>query len=139
MDRHSFTLVVAEKPSVAKNIASVVTDSMQKKNGYFEGSGYLISWCLGHLAEPAQPETYREEWKRWELDTLPILPDQWKYVVKEKTKGQYKVLRQLLHREDVTNVVCATDVGQCGGVTNKKGLPQFLKGYDRNSYSLLLP
>lgn len=114
MDGHSFTLVVAEKPSVAKNIASVVTDGMQKKNGYFEGSGYLISWCLGHLAEPAQPETYREEWKRWELDSLPILPDQWKYVVKEKTKGQYKVLRQLLHREDVTNVVCATDAGREG-------------------------
>lgn len=101
MGKNSYTLVVTEKPSVAESIASAIAGSIQKKNGYLEGSGYLVSWCVGHLAEPAQPEEYKEAWKRWSLDSLPVLPEKWKYVIKKETEGQYETLRRLLHREDV--------------------------------------
>lgn len=111
MNRQSFALIVAEKPSVAAAVASVIIRDFQKRKGFLEGEGYLISWCLGHLAEPAQPEVYRDEWRKWSLDSLPILPDKWTYVIKESTKEQFHVLSKLMNREDVSEVICATDVG----------------------------
>ncbi len=77
-----------------------------------EGDGYIVSWCIGHLVELAQPGMYKEEWKKWDYGSLPIIPKQWKYTVKENTRKQYGILCSLLNRDDVETVICATDVGR---------------------------
>ncbi len=103
-------LVIAEKPSVAKSIADVLgADSRQ--DGYFEGNDYLVSWCVGHLIELAQPESYGEKWKKWTYESLPVNPLHFQYEIKEDTKEQYYVLYELMHDMRVSEVVCATDVG----------------------------
>ena len=106
-------LVIAEKPSVAKSIANVI-GAKEQKNGYLEGNGYLVSWCVGHLVELAQPESYGEQWKKWTHENLPILPDKWQYELKAETEAQYIVLENLMHDERVTSVICATDAGREG-------------------------
>ena len=106
-------LVIAEKPSVAKSIADVL-GAIDRQDGYFEGGGYLVSWCVGHLIELAEPESYGEQWKKWTYDSLPVNPKHWKYEIKEDTKGQYDVLYGLLHDSRVDEVVCATDAGREG-------------------------
>ena len=106
-------LVIAEKPSVAKSIAEVL-GATDRKDGYFEGSGYLVSWCIGHLIELAQPESYGEQWKKWTYDSLPVKPEQWQFEIKKDTKEQYDVLYELLHDSRVETVVCATDAGREG-------------------------
>jgi len=106
-------LVIAEKPSVAKSIADVLgADSRQ--DGYFEGNDYLVSWCVGHLIELAQPESYGEKWKKWTYDSLPVNPLHFQYEIKEDTKEQYYVLYELMHDMRVSEVVCATDAGREG-------------------------
>lgn len=74
----SFKLVIAEKPSVAQSLAKVI-GATEKKEGYLEGNGYLVSWCVGHLVELAEPEEYDERYAKWRHEDLPILPDEWKY------------------------------------------------------------
>ncbi|MDE6318809.1 MAG: DNA topoisomerase 3, partial [Lachnospiraceae bacterium] len=106
-------LVIAEKPSVARSIAEVI-GAVESKDGYMEGNGYLVSWCVGHLVELAQPESYGEQWKKWTYESLPIKPENWQYEVKADTKAQYDVLYQLMHREDVSATICATDAGREG-------------------------
>ena len=106
-------LVIAEKPSVAKSIAEVL-GAVNRQDGYYEGGGYLVSWCIGHLVELAQPESYGEQWKKWTYDSLPVNPVQWKYEIKEDTKEQYDVLYELMHDGRVDEVVCATDAGREG-------------------------
>ena len=106
-------LVIAEKPSVARSIAEVI-GAVDSKDGYMEGNGYLVSWCVGHLVELAQPESYGEQWKKWTYESLPIKPENWQYEVKADTKAQYDVLYQLMHREDVSATICATDAGREG-------------------------
>lgn len=106
-------LVVTEKPSVAKHIAAVL-GAADRKEGYLEGNGYLVSWCVGHLIELAQPESYGEQWKKWNYESLPILPGHWEYQVKEDTKDQYDVLYSLFHDTRIDSVVCATDAGREG-------------------------
>ena len=106
-------LVIAEKPSVAKSIAEVL-GAMNRKDGYFEGNGYLVSWCVGHLVELAEPESYGDKWKRWTYESLPVKPELWQYEIKEDTKEQYDVLYALLHDNRVEAVVCATDAGREG-------------------------
>lgn len=106
-------LVISEKPSVAASIAKVI-GADTKENGYYEGSGYIVSWCVGHLIELAQPQEYNAIYEKWSYDTLPIIPEEWKYSVKSDTKAQYKVLRELMHRDDIESVVCATDAGREG-------------------------
>ena len=106
-------LVIAEKPSVAKSIADVLGAS-NRQDGYFEGSGCLVSWCVGHLIELAEPESYGEQWKKWTYDSLPVSPKHWQYEIKEDTKEQYDVLYGLLHDSRVDEVVCATDAGREG-------------------------
>ena len=106
-------LVISEKPSVAASIAKVI-GADTKENGYYEGSGYIVSWCVGHLIELAQPQEYNAIYEKWSYDTLPIIPEEWKYSVKADTKAQYKVLRELMHRDDIESVVCATDAGRKG-------------------------
>ena len=106
-------LVVTEKPSVARSIAEVIGAS-ENKDGYMKGNGYLVSWCVGHLVELAQPESYGEQWKKWTYESLPVKPEKWKYEIKPDTKAQYDILCQLMNREDVSAVVCATDAGREG-------------------------
>lgn len=106
-------LVIAEKPSVAKSIADVLGAS-NRQDGYFEGGGCLVSWCVGHLIELAEPESYGEQWKKWTYDSLPVSPKHWQYEIKEDTNEQYDVLYGLLHDGRVDEVVCATDAGREG-------------------------
>lgn len=106
-------LVITEKPSVAKSIAQVL-HATEAKNGYLQGNGYLVSWCVGHLVELASADSYREEWKKWSYEQLPIIPDVWQYKVKETTRKQYEVLKTLLYDPQVAEVVCATDAGREG-------------------------
>ena len=107
------TLIIAEKPSVALAIAAVV-GAANRKNGYLEGNGYLVSWCVGHLVSLAQPENYDLRLARWRRADLPILPDPWQYVPNEKTKKQLELLDALMNRPDIETVVCATDAGREG-------------------------
>lgn len=106
-------LVIAEKPSVAKSIADVL-GALDRQDGYFEGGGYLVSWCVGHLIELAEPESYGDQWKKWTFESLPVNPEHWQYEIKEDTKEQYDVLYGLLHDSRVDEVVCATDAGREG-------------------------
>ena len=106
-------LVVAEKPSVARNIANILgADSYQ--GGYIVGNGYVVSWCIGHLVELAEPEQYGEEWKKWSYASLPMKPKEWKYKIKGETKAQFEALCHLMRDEEVTEVICATDAGREG-------------------------
>lgn len=107
------TLVIAEKPSVAKSIAAVLK-ATNRKDGYLEGGGFLVSWCVGHLVELADAAAYDERYAKWSLTDLPILPERWKYGITPDTKKQFDTLKQLMEREDVASLVCATDAGREG-------------------------
>jgi DNA topoisomerase-3 len=107
------TLVIAEKPSVAREIAALVGAKV-RKNGYFEGGGYVVSWCVGHLVSLAQPRAYDEKYKVWRVEDLPIFPSNWIYTVNKETSAQFDVLKSLMDRRDVTGLVCATDAGREG-------------------------
>ena len=109
----SYALVIAEKPSVGAAIAAALGVS-GKKDGYIEGSGYIISWCVGHLVELAEAAAYGEQYKKWQLDTLPILPQDWQYTVSADQGKQFKILKELMHRADVSEVVNACDAGREG-------------------------
>ena len=98
---------------MAKSIADVL-GALDRQDGYFEGGGYLVSWCVGHLIELAEPESYGEQWKKWTYESLPVNPEHWQYEIKEDTKEQYDVLYGLLHDSRVDEVVCATDAGREG-------------------------
>lgn len=106
-------LVIAEKPSVAMSLAAVL-GANEKKDGYMEGGGYLVSWCVGHLLELAQPEVYGEQYARWRYGDLPILPEEWKYEVPKDKKKQLDLLCWLMKDKRVESVVCATDAGREG-------------------------
>ena len=106
-------LVITEKPSVAQSIAMVI-GAKERCDGYLKGNGYIVSWCVGHLVELATPEAYDEALKRWTYNTLPIMPTDWKYVIKKDTKAQFKVLKDLMKNGDITAIVCATDAGREG-------------------------
>ena len=108
-----YKLVIAEKPSVAQSIAKVI-GAFNRKDGYMEGNGYLVSWCVGHLIELANPECYNEKYEKWKYEDLPIIPENWMYQVSESTKKQYKILKELMEREDVESLVEATDAGREG-------------------------
>ena len=109
----SIQLVIAEKPSVARSIAGVI-GADQKKDGYMEGNGYLVSWCIGHLVSFADAGRYDERFKKWRYEDLPILPEPWQYIIPDDKKQQFDVLRSLMERDDVTGLVCATDAGREG-------------------------
>ena len=109
----SHRLVIAEKPSVAASIAAAL-GVKNKKDGYIEGGGYLISWCVGHLVELAEAAAYGEQYKKWSYGTLPILPEEWQYTVAADKEKQFKTLKELMHRADVSEVVNACDAGREG-------------------------
>ena len=108
-----YKLVIAEKPSVARSIAGVI-GAMEKHDGYLEGNGYLVSWCIGHLVSFADAGRYDERFKKWRYEDLPILPEPWQYIIPDDKKQQFDVLRSLMQRPDVTGLVCATDAGREG-------------------------
>ena len=106
-------LVIAEKPSVAQSIAAVL-GAAQKHDGFIEGGGYIVSWCIGHLVGLAPAHDYDERYSKWRQEDLPILPGDWQYTVAADKKKQFAALRELMNRKDVESLVCATDAGREG-------------------------
>ena len=106
-------LVIAEKPSVAQSIASVL-GAGNRKDGYLEGGGYLVSWCFGHLAELSDASAYNPDYAKWRYEDLPILPEKWQYSVAADKKKQFDLLKKLMEQSDVTEVVNACDAGREG-------------------------
>ena len=106
-------LVVAEKPSVAMSYAKVL-GATNRKDGYLEGNGYLVSWCVGHLVELAPPNVYDAKYVKWSIADLPILPQKWRYLVSASTKKQFGILQKLMHRPDVDSIVNSCDSGREG-------------------------
>lgn len=106
-------LVIAEKPSVAMSIAKVL-GVKNKQNGYMEGNGYIISWCVGHLVGLVSPEIYDEKYKRWNIEDLPIFPKEFKHYVLPKVKKQFSILKILMNRKDINEVINACDAGREG-------------------------
>lgn len=104
---------MTEKPSVAMSYAKVL-GVQGRQDGYLEGSGYIVSWCIGHLVELAPPSTYDEKYVKWNVVDLPILPQRWQYLVSASTKKQFGILKKLMHRADVESIICATDAGREG-------------------------
>ena len=106
-------LVVAEKPSVAMSYAKVL-GATNRQDGYLEGNGYLVSWCVGHLVELAPPNVYDAKYVKWSIADLPILPQKWQYLVSASTKKQFGILQKLMHRPDVDSIVNSCDSGREG-------------------------
>ena len=106
-------LVVAEKPSVAMSYAKVL-GATNRQDGYLEGNGYLVSWCVGHLVELAPPNVYDAKYVKWSIADLPILPQKWQYLVSASTKKQFGILQKLMHRPDVESIVNSCDSGREG-------------------------
>ena len=105
--------VLAEKPSVARDIARVL-GATKKGEGYMHGNGYVVAWAIGHLVALAQPHEIKPEWRQWRRDLLPMLPDRWPLVVYDKTRDQFEVVRKILNSPRVSRLVCATDAGREG-------------------------
>lgn len=109
-------LVIGEKPSVSRELAKVL-GAEKKKNGYMEGSGYIVSWCFGHLVGLKFPDAYSEDWAaRWSFAQLPMIPNEWKFQISESSKQQFKILKDLMTSSEVTEIICATDAdreGEC--------------------------
>lgn len=128
-------LVIAEKPSVAQSIARVI-GAAGRKDGYLEGNGYLVSWCVGHLVELSAPETYDERYSKWHLEDLPILPDSRLYHVSPGTKKQFGILKELMKRPDVESLVCATDAGFRYEILTKDFLSRTQGQLDRPEWTM---
>ena len=106
-------MIVAEKPSVAKAYAKVL-GATNRQDGYLEGNGYLVSWCVGHLVELAPPNVYDAKYVKWSIADLPILPEKWQYLVSASTKKQFGILQKLMNRPDVDSIVNSCDSGREG-------------------------
>lgn len=111
--QQSAVAILAEKPSVARDIARVVGAS-KRGDGYLHGNGYVVTWAVGHLVRLAQPHEIRPEWKAWRRELLPMLPREWPLVVGEQTRDQFEVVRKILNSPKISKVVCATDAGREG-------------------------
>lgn len=106
-------LVIAEKPSVAQSIGSVI-GANNRKDGYMEGNGYFVTWCVGHLVGLASADCYDEKYVKWQYEDLPILPSDWKYVISKGKEKQMKIIGKLMKLSDVTEIIAATDAGREG-------------------------
>ncbi len=106
-------LIIAEKPSVAESIAKVLGVT-NNKNGYIMGNGYIVSWCVGHLVSLASADTYHTKYSKWNYQDLPIIPQEWQYTVNISTKKQFEILKELMSKKEVTELICATDAGREG-------------------------
>ncbi|HFU6730902.1 TPA: DNA topoisomerase 3 [Streptococcus agalactiae] len=106
-------LVIAEKPSVAISIAKVI-GATKKKDGYYEGNGYKVSWCVGHLIQMANPDAYDDKYAKWNISDLPIIPKQYKFEVAKATKKQFNILKKLMNDKEIDTVINACDAGREG-------------------------
>ena len=106
-------LVIAEKPSVAISIAKII-GAIKKKDGYYEGNGYRVSWCVGHLVQMANPDSYDEKYAKWNMVDLPIIPKEYKYEVSKTTKKQFSILKKLMNDKEIDKVINACDAGREG-------------------------
>ena len=113
-------LVIAEKPSVAMALASVL-GARTRKDGYVEGNGYIVSWCVGHLVGLCDASEYDEKYKKWRYEDLPIVPECWKHKILEGTKKQFGILKKLMRDSKVDEVICATDLEQREGRIIRQG------------------
>lgn len=140
-------LVICEKPSVGAAVAAALGVT-GKKDGYIENDKYIISWCIGHLVQLSEAAAYGEQYRKWSYDSLPILPQEWQYTVAADKGKQFKILKDLMHRADVSEVVNACDAGARGRIDfplclSSSGLQEtlypsldFLYGNGRNSKRL---
>ena len=103
------SLYIAEKPSVAQEFAKALKEQMARHDGYLESEKSVVTWCVGHLVTMSYPEKYDEKFKKWAFETLPFLPETFKYEVISSVKKQYDIVRGLLHREDVGTIYVCTD------------------------------
>lgn len=106
-------LVIAEKPSVAISIAKVI-GATKKKDGYYEGNGYKVSWCVGHLIQMANPDAYDKKYAKWNISDLPIIPKEYKFEVAKATKKQFNILKKLMNDKEIDTVINACDAGREG-------------------------
>ena len=106
-------LVIAEKPSVAMSIAKLI-GAKNKKDGYYEGNDYRVSWCVGHLVQMANPDNYDEKYKKWRIEDLPIIPKEYKYEIVNTTKKQFNILKKLMNSKEVDTIINACDAGREG-------------------------
>lgn len=106
-------LVIAEKPSVAMSIAKAI-GAKNKKDGYYEGNDYRVSWCVGHLVQMANPDSYDEKYKKWRIEDLPIIPKEYKYEIVNTTKKQFNILKKLMNSKEVDTIINACDAGREG-------------------------
>ena len=107
-------VIIAEKPSVAREFAKVLNVNGINKNGYIESEEYIVTWCVGHLVTMSYPEKYEEKLKYWNLSTLPFLPKEFKYEVIDSVKSQYEIVSGILNRDDVDTIYVCTDSGREG-------------------------
>ena len=107
------TLVISEKPSVAISISKVL-GATKKKDGYYEGNGYKVSWCVGHLIQMANPDSYDEKYAKWNIEDLPIIPSEYKYEIMKPTKKQFVILKKLMNDKEIDTVINACDAGREG-------------------------
>ena len=107
-------LLITEKPSVAMEFAKALNINTNRKNGYLESDKWIITWCIGHLVTMSYPEKYDENFKFWRLDTLPFIPEEWKYEIIPGVQKQFNIVQGLLQREDVEEIYNAGDSGREG-------------------------
>ena len=114
------SLYIAEKPSVAQEFAKALKQNMQRRDGYLESDQSVVTWCVGHLVTMSYPEKYDPALKRWSLETLPFLPENFKYEVIPEVKKQFTIVSNLLHREDIETIYVCTDSGREGEYIRQK-------------------
>ena len=108
------SLFIAEKPSVAQQFGAVLGEQLTRRDGYMEGNSIIVTWCVGHLVTMSYPDAYDEKYKKWRLDTLPFLPQEFKYEVIGSASKQYGIVSGLMNREDVETIYVCTDSGREG-------------------------
>ena len=108
------SLYIAEKPSVAQEFAKALKENMGRRDGYVESENFVVTWCVGHLVTMSYPEKYDMKFKRWSLETLPFLPEKFKYEVIPAVQKQFTIVSGLLNREDIDTIYVCTDSGREG-------------------------
>ena len=108
------SVFIAEKPSVAKEFAKALKYNMKNRDGFMESDEAIVTWCVGHLVTMSYPEAYDEKYRRWSLDTIPFIPEEFKYEVIESVKKQFQIVSSLLNRADVDTIYVCTDSGREG-------------------------
>ena len=124
-------LIITEKPSVAREFAKALKEQMQTQNGYLESKNYVITWCVGHLVTMSYPDAYDEALKRWSLDTIPFIPEKYRYEIIDNVKKQFLIIKQLFHRDDIEIIYNAGDSGREGEYIQRLVLQ--MAGYNKNA------